>query len=119
MLSLDFESGERQYALEVASGGTPEETLDKSWAMSTLESCMAELRGNPAHLLAFRMIADGASYAEVGKETGLSDTAAKTAVFRLRQQLRDVLLRRINNAGLSPQDEDLAMADFASYLRQS
>jgi RNA polymerase sigma-70 factor (ECF subfamily) len=118
-LSLDFDSGERQYALEIASGETPEDALDKSWAMSTLESCLSELQGNPAHLRAFRMIADGASYAQVGKETGLSETAAKTAVFRLRQQLRDVLLRRINDAGLTPDDEELAMADFASFLRQS
>jgi RNA polymerase sigma factor (sigma-70 family) len=118
-LSLDFESGERQYALEIAAGESPEDALDKSWAMSTLESCFSELQGNPAHLRAFRMIAEGSSYAEVGKETGLSETAAKTAVFRLRQQLRDVLLRRINDAGLTPQDEDLAMADFAAFLRQS
>jgi RNA polymerase sigma factor (sigma-70 family) len=118
-LSLDFDSGERQYALEIASSETPEDALDKSWAMSTLEACMGELQGSPAHLKAFRMITEGASYADVGKETGLSETAAKTAVFRLRQQLRDVLLRKISEAGLTLQDEELAMADFASFLRQA
>ena len=116
-LSLDFDCGERQYALEIASGDTPETTIDKSWAMRTLDRCMAELEGSPAHLRAFRMITEGACYAEVEKKTGLSETAAKTAVFRLRQQLREKVLRQITPSGRTVEDEELAMAEFVSFLQ--
>ena len=116
-LSLDFECGDRQYALEVASGETPETALDKSWAMRTLERCMGQLQGSPAHLRAFRMITEGSTYAEVEKETGLSETAAKTAVFRLRNQLRENVLRQITSSVRTVQEEERAMSEFASFLR--
>jgi RNA polymerase sigma factor (sigma-70 family) len=116
-LSLDFEGGERQYAIDVASGETPDAALNRAWAQSTLEACISELRGNPLHLQAFRLLMEGASYAEIGKKTGLGEAAAKAAVFRLRQQLRDGVLRRVSRAGQDPVDPERAMADFASLLR--
>jgi RNA polymerase sigma-70 factor (ECF subfamily) len=116
-LSLDFEGGERQYAIDVASGETPEAALNRAWAQSTLEACISELRGNPLHLQAFRLMMEGASYAEIGKKTGLGESASKAAVFRLRQQLRDGVLRRVARTGQETEDPDRAMADFASLLR--
>ncbi|HLY11960.1 MAG TPA: response regulator [Planctomycetota bacterium] len=117
-LSLDFQDTERQYSIDIASGETPEATLNKAWAMSTLESCIQELQGRPLHLQAFRMAMNGATYAEIRKATGLSETAAKTAVFRLRQQLRDSVLRKVGDrSDATPQDEEAAMADFAALLR--
>jgi RNA polymerase sigma factor (sigma-70 family) len=116
-LSLDFEGGERQYAIDVASGETPEAALNRAWAQSTLEACISELRGNPLHLQAFRLMMEGASYSEIGKKTGLGESAAKAAVFRLRQQLRDGVLRRVSRAGQETEDPDRAMADFAALLR--
>jgi len=116
-LSLDFDGGERQYAIDVASGETPEAALNRAWAQSTLEACISELRGNPLHLQAFRLMMEGASYSEIGKKTGLGESAAKAAVFRLRQQLRDGVLRRVTNTGQETVDPDRAMADFAALLR--
>jgi RNA polymerase sigma factor (sigma-70 family) len=116
-LSLDFEGGERQYAIDVASGETPEAALNRAWALSTLEACISELRGNPLHLQAFRLMMDGASYSEIGKKTGLGESAAKAAVFRLRQQLRDGLLRRVTKTGQETEDPERAMADLAALLR--
>jgi DNA-directed RNA polymerase specialized sigma24 family protein len=60
---------------------------------------------------------EGASYSEIGKKTGLGESAAKAAVFRLRQQLRDGVLRRVSRAGHETEDPDRAMADFAALLR--
>jgi RNA polymerase sigma-70 factor (ECF subfamily) len=117
MLSLDFDDGERQYAIDVASGETPEAALNRAWAQSTLEACILELRGNPLHLQAFRLMMEGAGYAEIGRKTGLGESAAKAAVFRLRQQLRDGVLRRVGRSGQETGDPDRAMADFAALLR--
>jgi len=116
-LSLDFDAGERQYAFEVASGEQPETTLDRAWAQSAFDACIAELQGTPHHLQAFRMVLEGASYLEIAEAIGISESAAKTAVFRLRQQLREGVLRRMNLKGGSSSDEPLSMADFASLLR--
>ncbi|HVE43173.1 MAG TPA: sigma-70 family RNA polymerase sigma factor [Planctomycetota bacterium] len=116
-LSLDFEGGERQYAIDVASGETPEAALNRAWAQSTLESCISELRGNPLHLQAFRLMMEGASYSEIGKKTGLGESAAKAAVFRLRQQLKDGVLRRVARPGQEREDPERVMADFAALLR--
>jgi RNA polymerase sigma factor (sigma-70 family) len=116
-LSLDFDAGERQYAFEVASGELPETTLDRAWAQSAFDACVAELQGTPRHLQAFRMVLQGSSYLEIAEELGISESAAKTAVFRLRQQLREGVLRRMSPKGGSSSDEPLSMADFAALLR--
>jgi RNA polymerase sigma factor (sigma-70 family) len=116
-LSLDFDGGERQYAIDVASGETPEAALNRAWAQSTLEACISELRGNPLHLQAFRLMMEGASYSEIGKRTGLGESAAKAAVFRLRQQLKDGVLRRVARPGQETDDPERMMADFAALLR--
>lgn len=116
MYSLDFNAGERQYALEVASGETPETVLNRAWARSTLEECISELAGNPTHLQAFRMMLQGSRYSEISKETGLTESAAKAAVCRLRQQLRDEVLRRLGRMEQWPDPEEIDIADVASLL---
>jgi RNA polymerase sigma-70 factor (ECF subfamily) len=116
-LSLDFDAGERQYAFEVASGEQPETTLDRAWAQSAFDACVAELQGTPRHLQAFRMVLQGSSYLEIAEELGISESAAKTAVFRLRQQLREGVLRRMSQKSGGSSDEPLSMADFAALLR--
>jgi RNA polymerase sigma factor (sigma-70 family) len=115
-LSLDVESGGRAAPVEVASSETPEKVLNRAWAQGTLERCLSELTGKPEHLQAFEMIRRGASYAEIARETGMSLSAAKTAILRLRQQLRDRLLERLQQSG-APVDADAAMADFATLFR--
>ena len=60
---------------------------------------------------------EGASYSEIGKRTGLGESAAKAAVFRLRQQLKDGVLRRVSSTGQETDDPDRVMADFAALLR--
>jgi RNA polymerase sigma factor (sigma-70 family) len=116
-LSLDFETGERQYKLEASATETPEMVLNKAWARSTLERCISELSGRDSHLKAFRMLIDGADYAQIAQETGLTESAAKTAVHRLREQLRDRLLGHMTASTEDAEDAEVAMANFASLLR--
>jgi RNA polymerase sigma-70 factor (ECF subfamily) len=117
LLSLDFDDGERQFAMEVAGGETPETVLNRAWARGMLDQCISELTGNESHLLAFEMLMQGADYAEIVKETGLSLSAAKTGVLRLRRQLKELLLNRMAESGETPDDAELAMADLAALLR--
>ncbi|HLY09245.1 MAG TPA: sigma-70 family RNA polymerase sigma factor [Planctomycetota bacterium] len=116
-LSLDFDVGERQYSLQIAKGETPETILNRAWLESTLEEAIAELTGNPLHLRAFRLMIQGTSYSEIARETGLSDGAVKAAVFRLRQQLRDIVVRRVRASGDRSDPMSLDVTDVAEFLR--
>jgi RNA polymerase sigma-70 factor (ECF subfamily) len=116
LLSLDFEGGEQEYSLEMATTQTPEGLFHRAWAQALLAQCISELKGKPSHLRAFELLIRGSGYGEICRETGLNESAAKTAVHRLRQQLRNILLGYIGRPGGDARDVELALAEFASCL---
>jgi len=116
-LSLDFDVGERQYSVEIASGETPETILNRAWLQSVLEESIAQLSGNPVHLQAFRLMVQGATYSSIARETGLSESAVKAAVFRLRQQLRDLLIRRVQGSGELSDLDDRQVEELSALFR--
>ena len=116
-LSLDFDVGERQYSVEIASGETPETILNRAWLQSLLEECIAGLTGNPVHLQAFRLMIQGSTYSDISRETGLSESAVKAAVFRLRQQLRDLVLRRVQGYGEQADLESCRIDELVALFR--
>jgi len=116
MLSLDFEGGEQEYSLEMATAQTPEALFHRAWAQALLAQCISELKGKPSHLQAFEVLMRGGTYDEICRETGLNESAAKTAIHRLRHQLREILLGYIGRSVKGEEDLELALADFASCL---
>jgi RNA polymerase sigma-70 factor (ECF subfamily) len=116
-LSLDFDVGERQYSVEIASGETPETILNRAWLQSILDECIAELTGNPIHLQAFRLMIQGSSYSSIARETGLSESAVKAAVFRLRQQLRDIILHRLQGSTDGAEGDGFKVEDLGHLLK--
>ena len=116
LLSLDFEGGEQEYSLEMTTAQTPEALFHRAWAQALLTQCISELKGKPAHLQAFEVLMHGGTYGEICRETGLNESAAKTAIHRLRHQLREILLGYIGRSVKGEEDLELALADFASCL---
>lgn len=114
--SLDFDGGEKEYSLETASEETPEALFHRAWAQGLLAQCIAELKGKPSHLRAFEMLMGGSGYGEICRETGLNESAAKTAVHRLRRQLRNILLSCISGSVADEDDIELTLSEFASHL---
>jgi RNA polymerase sigma factor (sigma-70 family) len=114
--SLDFEGGEQEYALVTASEETPEAVFHRAWAQGLLAQCIAGLKGKPSHLRAFELLMKGGGYPEICRETGLNESAAKTAVHRLRQQLRDALTGTLSKSLGEDEEIDVALAEFASLL---
>jgi RNA polymerase sigma factor (sigma-70 family) len=114
--SLDFAGGEREYSRVMASEETPEAVFHRAWAQGLLAQCIASLKGKPSHLRAFELLMRGGGYPEICRETGLNESAAKTAVHRLRQQLRDVLTGTISKSLGEDEEIDVALAEFASLL---
>ena len=116
-LSLDFGSVEAEYSPQIAShDDTPENVLNRAWARSLLEQSLADLKGSPAHLEAFRLYLDGESYESIGAKSGLSETAAKVAVHRLRAKLRKIVIDRIAETVDNAEDLNAELSEFVDLL---
>ena len=116
VLSLDFKRGETDYKVQVAKGETPERVLNRAWARSLWDDSLADLKGEVAHLEAFRLYLGNVDYPEIAKKTGLSDSAAKVAVHRMKQQLRDIITARIRETVGSEDELQSELAEFRSLL---
>jgi RNA polymerase sigma factor (sigma-70 family) len=115
-MSLDLDLGEPRYA-RAGSGGEPPETIvDRAWAKGLLGQCISELVGKPAHLQAFELQMQGLDYVSIGKATGLTETAAKTAVHRLRVRLRGIIRSHLHLQNATEEEVGREVAEFASLL---
>ncbi len=117
ILSLDFAAGEREYALQVAAGEPPERVLHRAWARSLWERSLAQLRADPAHLEAFRLYLADADYKTICARTGLSEAAAKTAVHRLKAQLKEIVLGHIRRTVAGEEEVKAELAEFLALMR--
>lgn len=117
ILSLDFQSGEEQYTIQVQSGETPETMLNRAWARSLWEDSLNRLNADPAHLEALRLYLGDLDYKAISSKTGLSESAAKTAVHRLRGQLRDVITDHMRQTVSSEEQLREEMSEFMELLR--
>lgn len=116
LFSLDFAHGETEYVREVARGDTPETVLNRTWARTLWRHALGELKGDPAHLQAFKMYLADADYVTISKETGLSENAAKTAVHRLKAQLREIILSHIRQTLSNEEELQAEVDEFLSLL---
>jgi RNA polymerase sigma-70 factor (ECF subfamily) len=117
IFSLDFVRGEREYVREAARGESPETILNRAWAYSLWRHAIEELKGDPAHLDAFRGYLADESYETICARTGLSEPAAKTAVHRLKAQLREIVMGHLRETAASEEDLEVELAEFLALLR--
>jgi RNA polymerase sigma-70 factor (ECF subfamily) len=117
IFSLDFSGGEADFVREASRGESPETILNRAWASSLWRHALDELKGDPLHLEAFRGYLSDESYATICARTGLSEAAAKTAVHRLKGQLRDVVLSHLRQTAASEEDLESELAEFLALLR--
>jgi len=115
-MSLDLEMGEPRYARSAGAGEQPETIIDRAWAKGLLGQCILELEGKPSHLQAFELQMQGVDYVTIGKATGLSETAAKTAVHRLRVRLRGIIRSHLSLQKATDEEVGREVAEFASLL---
>ena len=116
VFSLDFAQGESEYKLDVAHGEAPETVLNRAWAKNLWKHSLTKLQGDPAHLQAFTLYVAGTDYSTISQKTGLSESAAKTAVHRLKGQLRDIIVGHIRDTVSSESDLEAEVAEFMSLL---
>ncbi len=105
ILSIDFDTGEARYAREPVDAWTPERLFDREWALRLLTQALDLLRddfkqqGKLRHfdMLKAYLSADSRppSYAQTAGELGLSLTAAKVAIHRVRERYRETIRRLV------------------------
>ena len=130
LLSLDFDDGERRYALEPAGGLGAEAIYERRWALTLLDRALERLaagqRSGTAEraerfeaLRPFLGGGRGLPYREVGLRLGMSETAVKVAVHRLRAKFRDCLRGEIADTVSDPELVDDEIARLMEAVRGS
>jgi RNA polymerase sigma factor (sigma-70 family) len=119
VLSLDDDSAEHRYRLEPAEKATPESLFERGWALTLLEGVLARLEeeygraGKQAWMQAMRpaLTTDRGAidYAEMSGKLGLTETAARVAVHRLRQRYRQLIRAEVASTVASPEEVEAEM----------
>lgn len=115
-LSLEARSAEDRYRLEPVTDLTPEKIYDRRWALTIMEQTVARLReeyvaaGRAELFEELKHFQPGEetvrSYAEIAARLGLTESAVKSAIYRLRQRHGDLLREAIAQTVATPAEVD-------------
>jgi RNA polymerase sigma factor (sigma-70 family) len=116
LVSLDDTTGEDFFQAETACRLSPDQLFERSWAETVLDQAVRRLAeeyvagGKAALYERLKDIQPGehgpVSYAQMGVELGMSETAVKSAVHRLRRRHREILREVIAHTVTRPEDVD-------------
>jgi RNA polymerase sigma factor (sigma-70 family) len=119
ILSLDDDTAEQRYGLEPVETATPESLFERGWALTLLEGVLARLEeeyhreGKQAWMEAMRpaLTTDRGAldYAELAHKLGMTETAARVAVHRLRQRYRQLIRAEVASTVASPEEVEAEM----------
>ena len=122
-----FESAEWVEPL-LPDSRSPDRIYEQEWASSVLrqvlnrlrsESDTAETAGRFDALKAFLLDPKGeVSYADAAQRLGMTVSAVRSSIFRLRQRYRDLLRKEISNAVSSPEEVDDEVRHLLSVLSE-
>jgi len=111
---LDLEQAEKRYQLEACAEASAESLYERRWALDLLAHVLNQLRAEAVAsgkeavfdqlqgcLLGERPTE---TYAQVGARLGLSETAVKVTVHRLRQRYRERLREQIAHTVRRPEE---------------
>ena len=125
-LPLEEELAESRYLAEPSRELPPDQMFEKRWAITVLEQVLARLRqesvaagkGELFELLKDFLWGDKnlASQTEIGASLGLSASAVKSAVHRLRLRYRELLRSEIANTVARSEDIDEELRYLVSVL---
>lgn len=116
IISLDFESVEARVSDQASEDLTPDQVFERQWAITLLDRVLVRLereqeragKGSQFQLLKNSIIrpTDGAPYADVASELGVTASAARMAASRLRNRYRELLRAEIAQTVGNKEDID-------------
>jgi len=128
ILSLNDDRAEERYQLEPVEKSTPESLYERGWALSLLAGVLQQMEqeyareGKAAWLETMRPALTAepteVSYPEIAEKLGLTETAARVAVHRLRQRYRKLIRAEIAHTVHSPAEIDEELHHLLQVLSQ-
>ena len=126
IISLDDTTCEDRYRLEPAEAMDAEKLFERRWALTLLEQARTRVKEEYVkagkaelydRLNAFESGDQNApSYAQVAAELGLTESAVKSAVFRMRQRYRELVREEVANTVESPAEVDEEIRHLISVI---
>ena len=122
VLSLDalIETGERRYNLEPQSKLTPESIFEKQWALAVLDLVLKRLSEESPEFERLKgfLVGDDERipYRQLAADLGVSESAIKVRVHRLRHRFREVLREEISHTVSDPDDVQEEIRHLKSSL---
>jgi RNA polymerase sigma factor (sigma-70 family) len=114
ILSLNDDSAEQRYQLEPVERMTPETLFERGWALALLNDVLGRLEeeygreGKQEWLEAMRpaLTVDHGKirYDEIAVKLGMTETAARVAVHRLRQRYRRLIQAEVASTVAAPEE---------------
>jgi RNA polymerase sigma-70 factor (ECF subfamily) len=107
------------------SGASPDEAFDRLWALDLLAAVRrrletelrAENRSSQLRLLPLAVLEDAdTKYAEVATELGMSESAVKKAIERLRDRWEQALREEIAATVQSPDEVETELRELLAVL---
>jgi RNA polymerase sigma factor (sigma-70 family) len=116
IVPLQLDSAETRYGQEPSDPLTPEQTYERRWALALLDEVLNRLRDEHVaennaeffEMLKPCLVGDRTlqPYAELATALGLTESAIKSAVHRMRQRYRKLLREEIANTVASSAEID-------------
>src|SRR5213594_329226 len=116
IVPLQFDTAETRYGCEPVDNVTPEASFERRWALTLLEDVLSRLRaeherdGSSELFAALNpcLVGDRTSqpYLELAQRMGMTESAIKSAVHRLRRRYRQLLREEIAKTVASPSEVD-------------
>ncbi len=126
ILSLDDDTAEQRYRLEPADRNTPETLFERGWALALLNDVLQRLKeeysreGKQDWMEAMQpaLTADrnAIGYADIARKLGMTETAARVAVHRLRQRYRWLIRAEVAQTVASPEEVEAEMRHLFEVL---
>jgi RNA polymerase sigma-70 factor (ECF subfamily) len=126
-LSLDFAAAEARLDLEPRDERTPESEYERRWALALIERAAQRLRAEADGARAVELhdrlrgfLTDGAdeAYRDVAAELAMTEGAVKTAVYRLRRRLGQLLREEVGQTVVDPSEVDDELRHLLGALGQ-
>jgi len=127
-VAIDRDTAEGKYRLEPVDRHTPETLFERRWALLLLERVLSSLRKELAESarperslrLAEYLTGDSSApaYKQVAEELGMSESAVKVAVHRLRGRFREILRDEVTQTVNDPDKVDDELSHLFAALER-
>ena len=128
-VSLNEPAGEDGYLREPVDELTPDQVFERRWAQTIVQAALDRLREEytaRGQTALFELLQDyqpgepgGRSYVQMGADLGMTESAVKSAVHRMRQRHRELLREEIAHTVTRPEEIEEELRHFRALLSRA